>query len=53
MDLKKLAAALIPDADLVDPEKYEESYPERQMPKGAYVTRLAPSPRMTRVVRMK
>lgn len=44
MDLKKLAAALIPDADLVDPEKYEEIYPERQMPKGAYVTRLAPSP---------
>lgn len=44
MDLKKLAAALIPDGDLLEPDKYEEIYPQRNMPKGAYVTRLAPSP---------
>ena len=44
MDLKKLASALIPDKDLIDPEKYEEIYPERTLPKGAEVTRLAPSP---------
>ena len=44
MDLKKLASALIPDDDLIDPDKYEDIYPPRQMPKGAEVTRLAPSP---------
>lgn len=44
MDLKKLASALIPDNDLLDPDKYEELYPARQLPKGAEVTRLAPSP---------
>ena len=44
MDLKKLASALIPDDDLIDPDKYEEIYPERDMQKGAEVTRLAPSP---------
>ena len=44
MDLKKLASTLIPDEDLIDPDKYEEIYPERTLPKGAEVTRLAPSP---------
>lgn len=44
MDLEKLASALIPDEDLLDPDKYEEIYPPREMPKGAQVTRLAPSP---------
>ena len=44
MDLKKLAAALIPDDDLISPEKYEEIYPARLLEKGAEVTRLAPSP---------
>ena len=44
MDLKKLASALIPDDDLIDPDKYEDIYPQRDMPKGAEVTRLAPSP---------
>lgn len=44
MDLKKLAAALIPDGDLLPLEEYEKIYPERELPKGAYVTRLAPSP---------
>ncbi|MDE6001864.1 MAG: glutamate--tRNA ligase, partial [Clostridia bacterium] len=44
MDLKKLAAALIPDGDLVSPEKYENIYPERNREPKAEVTRLAPSP---------
>ena len=44
MDLKKLAAALIPDKGLLPPEKYEEIFPPREVPKGAEVTRLAPSP---------
>ncbi len=44
MDLKKLASALIPDDDLIDPDKYEEIYPPRDLPAGAQVTRLAPSP---------
>ena len=44
MDLKKLAAALIPDGDLLPPEEYENIYPERKTGKGAEVTRLAPSP---------
>ena len=44
MDLKKLASALIPDEDLLDPDKYEEIYPQRTLAKGAEVTRLAPSP---------
>lgn len=44
MDLKKLAAALIGDSNLIDPDKYEEIYPPRNLPKGAEVTRLAPSP---------
>ena len=44
MDLKKLAKALIPDDDLIAPEEYEKIYPERNIVKGAEVTRLAPSP---------
>ena len=44
MDLKKLAAALIPDEGLLPPEKYEEIFPPRKLEKGAEVTRLAPSP---------
>lgn len=44
MDLKKLALALIPDTDLLPLEEYEKAYPERQLGKGAEVTRLAPSP---------
>lgn len=44
MDLKKLANTLIPDGDLLPPEKYEELYPARNLEKGAEVTRLAPSP---------
>jgi len=44
MDLKKLAETLIPDKDLLPLEEYEKMYPQRDLPKGAYVTRLAPSP---------
>ncbi|MGN1103841.1 MAG: glutamate--tRNA ligase [Candidatus Coproplasma sp.] len=44
MDLKKLASTLIPDTDLLPLEEYEKMYPERQLKKGAEVTRLAPSP---------
>ncbi len=44
MDLKKLASALISDEDLLPLEEYEKAYPERQLKKGAEVTRLAPSP---------
>ena len=43
MDLKKLAKRLIPE-ELLDPEEYENIYPCREVPKGAEVTRLAPSP---------
>lgn len=44
MDLIKLAKALIPDENLKEPEEYEKIYPARNVPKGAEVTRLAPSP---------
>lgn len=44
MDLKKLANTLIPDKDLLPLDEYEKMYPERQINKGAQVTRLAPSP---------
>lgn len=44
MDLKKLAAALIPDGDLLPIEEYENIYPERVRAPKAEVTRLAPSP---------
>ena len=44
MNLKKLASRLIPDKNLLPPEEYEKIYPERDIDKGAEVTRLAPSP---------
>lgn len=44
MDLKKLASRLIPDKNLLPPEEYEKIYHERDIDKGAEVTRLAPSP---------
>lgn len=44
MDLKKLAQTLIPDTDLLPLGRYEELYPPRNLPRGAEVTRLAPSP---------
>ncbi len=44
MDTIKLAAALIPDGDLLPPEEYERIYPERERAPKAEVTRLAPSP---------
>lgn len=44
MDLKKLASVLIPDTDLLPLSEYEKMYPERQIERGAQVTRLAPSP---------
>lgn len=42
--MKKLAAALIPDGDLLPTEEYEKIYPERERSPKAEVTRLAPSP---------
>ena len=44
MDTVKLANALIPDGDLLPLEEYEKLYPPRNLPEGAQVTRLAPSP---------
>ena len=44
MDLIKLADALIPDENVKPLSYYEERYPERDLEKGAEVTRLAPSP---------
>ncbi|MBE7077932.1 MAG: glutamate--tRNA ligase [Clostridiales bacterium] len=44
IDWNKLADVLIPDEDVKPLEYYEEIYPERDLPKGAQVTRLAPSP---------
>lgn len=44
MDLNKLADRLIPDENVKPLEEYEKMYPERDLPKGAQVTRLAPSP---------
>ena len=44
MDLMKLADALIPDKDAKDIAYYEMLYPARELPQGAQVTRLAPSP---------
>ena len=43
MDYKKLADFLFPDIDQT-PEDLEALYPKRQLPEGAEVTRLAPSP---------
>ena len=44
MDLNKLADALIPDENVKPLDYYESRYPERNLEKGAQVTRLAPSP---------
>ena len=44
MDLIKLADALIPDQNVKSLDYYETLYPERNLEKGAQVTRLAPSP---------
>ena len=43
MDNKKMAELLLPDIDKT-PEYYENLYPERNLPEGAKVTRLGPSP---------
>ncbi len=43
MDCKKLAERLFPDIDKT-PEYYESLYPLRELPEGAKVTRLGPSP---------
>ena len=40
---EKLANVMFPDA-LYTPEEYESMYPPRNLPEGARVTRLAPSP---------
>ncbi len=44
MDLNKLADTLIPDENIKPLDYYETRYPERNLEKGAQVTRLAPSP---------
>ncbi len=44
MDLNKLANVLIPDENVKCLDEYEKQYPERNLEKGAQVTRLAPSP---------
>ena len=43
MDYVKLADMLFPDVTMT-PEELEEKYPERDLPEGARVTRIAPSP---------
>lgn len=43
MDHNKLAELLFPDIDK-SPEDYEKLFPERDLPEGAMVTRLGPSP---------
>lgn len=43
MENKKMAELLLPDVDKT-PEYYENLYPERNLPEGAKVTRLGPSP---------
>lgn len=43
MDNKKLAEILFPDIDQV-PDDIEKRFPERDLPEGAMVTRLGPSP---------
>ena len=44
MDWNKLAEVLVPDENVKPLDYYEAKYPERDLPKGAQVTRLAPSP---------
>lgn len=41
--LEKLACAMFPDVTRT-PQEYETMYPPRQLPEGARVTRIAPSP---------
>ncbi len=43
MDYEKLAQLLFP-SELKTPREYEEIYPERNLPSGAVVTRIGPSP---------
>ena len=43
MDYNKLAELLFPDV-VNGPDYYEKKFPERDLPKGADVTRMAPSP---------
>lgn len=43
MDYNKLAELLFPDV-VNGPDYYEKNFPERDLPKGAEVTRMAPSP---------
>ena len=43
MDYQSLAELLFPDVTET-PESLEEKYPPRQLPEGAVVTRMAPSP---------
>ena len=43
MDNNKLAELLFPHIDR-KPEDYEKLFPKREMPEGAMVTRLGPSP---------
>ncbi len=43
MDNLKLAELLFPNIDKT-PEDYEKMYPERELPEGAMVTRIGPSP---------
>ncbi len=42
MDFKELADLIFPDVKEIS--YYEEKYPKRNLPEGAYVTRFAPSP---------
>ncbi len=43
MDYNKLAELLLPDVSSV-PEEIEKHYPKRELPEGAKVTRMGPSP---------
>ena len=43
MDYNRLAELLFPDVTLT-PDDMEAKYPERDLPEGAKVTRIAPSP---------
>lgn len=43
MDYKKIADLLFPNIDKT-PSDYEKIYPKRDLPKGAQITRFAPSP---------
>ena len=43
MDYNKLAELLLPQVNK-NPEDYEKIYPPRNLPEGAKVTRLGPSP---------